>query len=46
MKVLIVSPVPMHAVTRLRERHEVICAFNATNEEIKLIIVGCDVLVF
>ena len=46
MKILIVSPVSAHAVERLKERHEVICAFNAPNEEIKAKIVGCDVLVF
>lgn len=46
MKILIVSPVSMHAVERLREDHDVICAFNAPNAEIKKKIVDRDVLVF
>jgi len=46
MKILIVSPVSMHAVERLREDHDVICAFNAPNDEIMEKIVDRDVLVF
>jgi phosphoglycerate dehydrogenase-like enzyme len=46
MKILIVSPVSMHAVEKLRENHDVICAFNAPNEEIEQKIVDRDVLVF
>ena len=46
MKILIVSPVSMHAVEKLRENHDVICAFNAPNDEIMDKIVDRDVLVF
>jgi D-3-phosphoglycerate dehydrogenase len=46
MKVLIVSPVSMHAVEKLRENHDVMCAFNAPNAEIEQKIVDRDVLVF
>lgn len=46
MKILIVSPVSMHAVEKLRENHDVICAFNAPNEEIEQKIVDRDALVF
>ncbi len=46
MKILIISPVAADAVEILRHRHEVICAFNAPQEEIKDKIAGCDVLVF
>jgi phosphoglycerate dehydrogenase-like enzyme len=46
MKILIVSPVSTHAVEQLRKNHDVICAFNAPNEEIKDKIVDRNVLVF
>lgn len=46
MKILIVSPISEHAVAALGKQHEVICAINAPQEEIKSQIVGCDVLVF
>lgn len=46
MKILIVSPISDHAVKALGKKHDVVCAFNATQEEIKRQIVGCDVLVF
>ncbi len=46
MKILIISPVAPEAVDTLRARHEVICAFNAPQDEIKEKISGCDVLVF
>ena len=46
MKILIVSPISDHAVEALGKKHEVVCAFNAPQEEIKRQIVGCDVLVF
>ena len=46
MKILIVSPVSLDAVEKLKEQHEVVCAFNAPGDEIKAQIVGCDVLVF
>lgn len=46
MKILIVSPISDHAVEALGKKHEVICAFNASQEEIKRQIVDCDILVF
>ena len=46
MKILIVSPISEHAVNALGKKHDVVCAFNAPQEEIKRLIVGCDVLVF
>lgn len=46
MKILIVSPISDHAVEALGKKHEVICAINAPQEEIKRQIDGCDVLVF
>ena len=46
MKILIVSPVSTHAVEQLRKNHDVICAFNAPNEEIEDRIVDRDVLIF
>ncbi len=46
MKILIVSPISNHAVEALADKHEVLCAFNAPQEEIKRQIVGCDVLIF
>lgn len=46
MKILVVSPISDHAVEALAEQHDVVCAFNAPQEEIKRRIVGCDVLIF
>jgi phosphoglycerate dehydrogenase-like enzyme len=46
MKILIVSPVSAHAVEQLSKNHDVICAFNAPNEEIRDKIVDRDVLIF
>ncbi len=46
MRILIVSPVSMHAVEQVSKNHDVICAFNAPNEEIKDKIVDRDVLIF
>ena len=46
MKILIVSPISAHAVDTLGKKHEVVCVFNAPQEEIERQIVDCDILVF
>lgn len=46
MKILIVSPVSKHAVEALGKKHEVVCAFNAPQDEIMRQMADCDVLVF
>ena len=46
MKILVVSPVCPDAVDSLSRQHDVICAFNAPQDEIKARIVDCDILVF
>lgn len=46
MKILIASQVFPEAVERLRERHDVICAFGADSEKLKALIFDREALVF
>ena len=46
MKILIVSPVSQHAIDALGHDHEVVCAINASEDEICRKIVGCEALIF
>ena len=46
MKILIASSIYPEAIKKLGEHHEVICAFNAAETELKSRIKDCDVLVF
>ncbi|MEM7114360.1 MAG: hydroxyacid dehydrogenase [Chloroflexota bacterium] len=46
MKILIASSIYPAAIEKLREKHEVICAFRAPEDVLKEKIVGCDVLIF
>jgi D-3-phosphoglycerate dehydrogenase / 2-oxoglutarate reductase len=46
MKILIASKIDSAAIEKLKENHEVICAFGADKETLKSAIQGCDVLVF
>lgn len=46
MKILIASPLYEEAIDRLREKHDVICAFNASEEVLKQHIADREVLVF
>jgi D-3-phosphoglycerate dehydrogenase / 2-oxoglutarate reductase len=46
MKILIASKIDPEAIEKLRENHEVICAFGADKETLKSEIQGCDVLIF
>jgi phosphoglycerate dehydrogenase-like enzyme len=46
MKILIASSIYPGAIEKLREKHEVITAFRASEEVLKEKIVGCDVLIF
>lgn len=46
MKILIASSIYPEAIEALREQHDVICAFNAKEEELKSLIKDREVLVF
>jgi D-3-phosphoglycerate dehydrogenase len=46
MKILFASSIFPGAIEKLKEEHEVICAFNAKEEELKKQIKDCEVLVF
>ncbi len=46
MKILIASPIFPDAIEKLREQHEVICAFDAKEAELQVLMTDCDVLVF
>ncbi|MCI0395970.1 MAG: hydroxyacid dehydrogenase, partial [Chloroflexi bacterium] len=46
MKILIASSIYPDAIAQLKERHEVICAFGAGEEELKARITGCEALIF
>lgn len=46
MKILIASKIYSAAIEKLRENHEVICAFGADPETLKSLIPGCDILIF
>ncbi|MFC2160411.1 NAD(P)-dependent oxidoreductase [Acidobacteriota bacterium] len=46
MKLLIASSIYKDAIEKLRENHDVICAFGAPEEELKLAIQDRDILVF
>jgi D-3-phosphoglycerate dehydrogenase len=46
MKILIASSIYPGAVAQLSEKHEIICAFGAGEEELKSRIAGCEALIF
>jgi len=46
MKILIASKIYSSSIEKLRENHEVICAFGADTETLKSLIPGCDILIF
>jgi D-3-phosphoglycerate dehydrogenase len=46
MKILIASKIDPEAIEKLKESHEVVCAFGADKETLKSVIQGCDVLIF
>lgn len=46
MKILIASKIYADSIEKLKENHEVICAFGADKETLKTAIQGCDVLIF
>lgn len=46
MRILIASPIYPDAIQELRERHHVICAFDAEEELLQSLIRDCDILVF
>jgi len=46
MRVLVASSIAPEAIDRLRERHDVLCAFNAKEDELKVSIRDREVLVF
>jgi len=46
MKILIASKIYADSIEKLRENHEVICAFGADKETLKSAIQGCDILIF
>lgn len=46
MKILIASKIDPEAIEKLKENHEVVCAFGADKETLKSAIQGCDVLIF
>ncbi len=46
MKILIASPIFPEAIDKLREEHEVICAFDAKDDTLQSLITDCEVLVF
>lgn len=46
MKILIASKIDPDAIEKLKENHEVVCAFGADKETLKSAIQGCEVLIF
>lgn len=46
MRILVASPISPPAIEALRERHDVVCAFNADTAELKKKIADRDILVF
>jgi len=46
MRILIASSIDAGALEKLREQHDVICAFNAKQDELKSLIVDREVLIF
>jgi D-3-phosphoglycerate dehydrogenase len=46
MKILIASPIASGAIQRLQDQHDVICAFNASEEALMHYIVDREVLIF
>jgi phosphoglycerate dehydrogenase-like enzyme len=46
MKILIASKIDSDAIEKLKENHDVVCAFGADKETLKSAIQGCDVLIF
>jgi D-3-phosphoglycerate dehydrogenase len=46
MKILIASKIYADSIEKLKENHEVICAFGADKETLKSAIQGCDILIF
>jgi D-3-phosphoglycerate dehydrogenase len=46
MKILIASKIDTDAIEKLKENHEVVCAFGADKETLKSAIQGCEVLIF
>lgn len=46
MKILIASKIDSAAIEKLKETHDVVCAFGADKETLKSAIQGCDVLIF
>lgn len=46
MKILIASKIHSAAIEKLKENHEVVCAFGADKETLKSAIQGCDILIF
>jgi D-3-phosphoglycerate dehydrogenase len=46
MKILIASKIHSAAIEKLKENHEVVCAFGADKETLKSVIPGSDILIF
>ena len=46
MKILIASKIHQAAIDKLKENHEVVCAFGADQETLKSAIQDCDILIF
>lgn len=46
MKILIASKIHSASIEKLKENHEVVCAFGADKETLKSAIQGCDILIF
>lgn len=46
MKILIASKIYADSIEKLKENHEVVCAFGADKETLKSAIQGCDILIF
>lgn len=46
MKILLASPIHQDALDELRSRHELVMAYDASPDELKQKIIGCDVLIF
>lgn len=46
MKILIASKIDPTAIEKLRQNHEVVCAFGADKATLKAVIQDCDVLIF
>ena len=46
MKILIASKIDPDAIEKLKENHDVVCAFGADKDTLKSAIQGCEVLIF